>query len=229
MHPDYGTYLLPLYLEKSSGGPGFMRTMWDNFVKLNAPPLPDKVTVAQRVERSRTDRLNTLKGVGAVLDGGWDKSWPRFLLKIWNQAPTDAPEGYRSWDRLTETPFPYGAKQAIATPASQVTRTVELPAAPDGSTSAAIMPLAGVFTHFAFEPNVRSVVFVNTIAEVAHEHKSVWGIQKIRGRGRTPRTGPRISEGLVPQRGEGRHRGVGDRVRQQRLGAARAGEARETA
>ena len=181
MHPDYGTYLLPLYLERSSGSPAFMRTMWDNFVKLNAPPLSGTVTQTQRVERSRTDRLNTLKGVGTVLDGGWDKSWPRFLLKVWNQAPTDAPQGYKGWDRLTETPFPWGAKQSIATPAGPVTRPVALPVGLDGGSSATIMPLAGVFSHFAFEPNVRSVVFVNTIADVAHEHKSVWGIQKIRG------------------------------------------------
>ena len=179
--PEYGTYLLPLYLEKISGSPDFMRAMWEAFVKLNAPPLPARALAPQVVEHSRTNRLNTLKGVGAVLDGGWDKSWPRFLLKIWNQAPTDAPQGYKGWDRLTETPITYGGKQSIATPADPVIRTIELPAEQDGSLSGAIMPLAGVFTHFAFEPNVRSVVFVNTIADVAHEHKSVWGIQKIRG------------------------------------------------
>ena len=76
----------------------------------------------QVVEHGRTNRLNTLKGVGAVLDGGWDKSWPRFLLKVWNQAPTDAPQGYKGWDRLTETPNTYGGKQSIATPAGPVTR-----------------------------------------------------------------------------------------------------------
>ena len=182
LHPDYGTYLLSLYLEKSTGSADFMRAMWESFAKLNAPPLPGSASVAAQIARIQTDRLNTLKGVGAVLDGGWDKSWPKFLLKVWNQAPTDAPQGYRGWDRLTETPFPWGAKQSIATPAEPVIRQVALPVGLDGSSSAAVMPLAGVFSHFTFEPNVRSVVFVNTIADVAHEHKSVWGIQKIGGK-----------------------------------------------
>jgi hypothetical protein len=188
MHPDYGTYLFSLYLEKTTGGPGFMRTMWDNFVKMNAPPLPDSATYAERVSRVRSniDRLNTLKAISPLLDGGWDKTWPQFLLKVWNQAPTDAPQGYRSWDRLTEAAAPWPTKQSIATPGEPVMRQVAMPATLEGYASSVIMPLAGVFTHFTFEPNVRSVVFVNTIAEIAHPHKSVWGIQKIRGNWEDP-------------------------------------------
>jgi hypothetical protein len=127
-----------------------------------------------------------LKAIDAVLDGGWDRSWPRFLLKVWNQPPTDAPQGYRAWDRLTEAPTPYGATQSIATPGAPVTRQIELPSEQGGGALSAVMPLAGVFTHFTFEPDVRSVVFVNTIADVAHDHKSVWGIQKIRGNWKDP-------------------------------------------
>ncbi len=186
IYPDYGTYLLPLYLEKTRGGPDFMRMMWDSFAKLNAPPLHDSVTLAERFERIGVDRLNTLRSVGTVLDGGWDRSWPRFLLKVWNQAPTDAPQGYRSWDRLTEAPSPFPTRQSIATLGEPVTRQVALPVTLGESPTSGIMPLAGAFSHFTFEPDVRSVVFVNTIAEVAHEHKSVWGIQKIRGQWTDP-------------------------------------------
>ena len=117
-----------------------------------------------------------------MLDGGWDKSWPRFLLKVWNQALRPSAGGLQKLGPAHRDAVSVWRETDVSlTPASQVTRSIQLPSEVDGSASAAIMPLAGVFSHFTFEPNVRSVVFVNTIADVAHEHKSVWGIQKIRG------------------------------------------------
>ncbi|MEQ1913084.1 MAG: hypothetical protein ABMA15_29995, partial [Vicinamibacterales bacterium] len=189
LYPDYGTYVLPLYREKTGGNADFMRSMWENFERLNGAtaPLPGTATLQQRFARIRSERVRTLKGVNDALDGGFDKTWPQFLLKMWNQPPVDTPSGHKSWDRLTETPFPWGARQTIETPADPVTKAIALPAGMDGSTSTTIMPLSGVFTHFAFRPNVRHVVFVNTIADTAHPHKSVWGIQKIRGRWEDPK------------------------------------------
>ena len=51
-----GTYLLPLYLEKSSGGPAFMRTMWETFVKLKRRPF--------RTARRRRRSSNASEPIG---------------------------------------------------------------------------------------------------------------------------------------------------------------------
>ena len=186
----YGAYLLPLYREKTGGTPDFVREIWEYYERTSgAPraPTPSSFTFTQRIRaEQRADRLRILKGVNDVLDGGFDKTWPRFLVKNWNRPPTDTPNGHKAWDMLTEVAA-ISEIQTFDTPNGPVTKDIGFRAEDyDGRSVRGITPLSGVFTRHEFKASVRSIVFVNTIAEIAHLHKSVWGIQKIRGQWKDP-------------------------------------------
>ncbi len=153
----YGAYLLPYFVEKSGRGPQFMPAIWTQFKTKTA-----------------------LDGINAELSGGWDKQWPQFLIANWNQPPIDP--GYRSWDHLADSA--YRQSHDVDVRAGVATINLDFPFAganPAGAVLTGLDYLAGWYHKFTFQPNVRSVVFENTVAEIAHPGKSVWGLQKIRG------------------------------------------------
>ena len=162
----YGAYLLPYYREKTGGGTGFMPQMWDNF-----------------------GRMSDLEGVNAVLAGGFKKTWPQYLLKLWNKPPVDGPDGYRQWDTLTDGAFPRGGVLEVTTPQGSVTETMGFPPGRDPLRIPGLPPLAGMYRHFKFDNTVRSLLFRNTVADLGFEPASVWGIEKIRGTWKDPADG----------------------------------------
>ena len=161
----YGEHLFPYFLEKATGGPGFMPRMWANF-----------------------RNMDVLQGVNAVLPGGFVKSWPKFLVRLWNQPPVDAPDGFKQWDRLARSVAPTGGIDNVAITSDIETRKItfipENPAQLIFATG--IQPVAGHYRHYTFDRSVRTVTFRNTIREEALLHGTVWGIEKIRGTWRDP-------------------------------------------
>ena len=130
----YGGYLLPYFQQQTGGGPGFMKTMWNNFAT-----------------------MSDLEGVNAVLKSGFDDAWRKFLVKNWNRVPEDAPDGYRQWDRVQAGAKPATGIQSVATPSQAVTIKMPFPG-PNGLHS-----LAGYYRHFRFDRTVKSVVFLNLV------------------------------------------------------------------
>jgi hypothetical protein len=153
----YGAYLLPYFVEKESGrGPQIMPAIWTQFKKKTA-----------------------LEGINDELSGGWDKQWPQFLIANVNQPPVDR---YRSWDHLADTAF--RLRHDVDVRAGVVTINLDFPFAgldATGAVQTGLDYLAGWYHKFKFQPNVRMVVFENTIADLGQPHSSVWGLQKIRG------------------------------------------------
>ncbi len=168
----YGEYLLPYYMEKTSGSPDFMPEMWTNF-----------------------KTMDVLAGINAVLDGGFKKSWPLFLLQLWNRPPVDAPTGFKGWDRLAQgaSRLPHGdptldADTILRSPSGITTKEIEfMQAAPFALIfEPGVQPLSGIFEHFMVDKSVRSLVFRNTIHEEGLLDGTVWGIEKIGGTWQKP-------------------------------------------
>jgi hypothetical protein len=161
----YGEHLLPYFLENATGGPGFMPAMWSSF---------------------RT--LGVLEGIDGVVPGGFEKTWPKFLVQLWNRPPTDAPDGFKAWDRLPLGAVVAGGLDVVDIAADVVTRSVTfLPADPlRGVLAPGVQPIAGHYRHYKFERPVRMVTFRNTIREEGILHGSVWAIENIGGSWKAP-------------------------------------------
>jgi len=74
---QYGTYLLSLYEQLNGGGPDFVRRSWEAF----------------------GTKANSLEAINGLLDGGFRKTWPRFVLNNVNRPPVDQ---YRRVDGLRD-------------------------------------------------------------------------------------------------------------------------------
>ena len=188
-HHEYGAYLLPYFREMTTNNTAFMRTMWENFEQLLPRVTPSTgaspPTVQQTTQANRNQPIQVRRGVDSVLVGGFEETWPRFLVRNWNRPPVDQPDGYRRWDRLNDTVYVWGARQDVETRADPVTKKIQFPFDPTGN-AGSLPYLAGHYQHFAFRSSVRSVVFHNTIAEMGQPHTSVWGIVKIGGTWKDP-------------------------------------------
>src|SRR5687767_7759121 len=161
----YGEHLLPYFLQQATGGTAFMPRMWTNF-----------------------KAMEVLAGVDAVLPGSFEKFWPKFLVRLWNRQPVDAPDGFRQWDRLPAGVIPEGGLDVVT-----ITSGVEMRRMNFLRENVAhlvldngVQPVAGHFRHFMFDRSVRSVTFRNTIREEGILHGTVWGLEKIRGTWRQP-------------------------------------------
>lgn len=161
----YGEHFLPLFMQNATGGTGFMPRMWANF---------------------RT--MAVLEGVDAVLPGGFEKAWPRFLSQLWNRPPVDAPDGFKQWDRFPVGPLPTGGLDVVNVTSQFQARLIRfLQQNPTTLVLApGVQPIAGHYRHFKFEPSVRAVVFRNTIREEAITHGTVWAIENIGGTWKQP-------------------------------------------
>ena len=72
---EYGAYLLPFFVHRSTGFADFVRAGWNNCASRPA-----------------------IEAVDEALNGGFAKVWPQFAKDNWNQKPVD---DYTQWDSLT--------------------------------------------------------------------------------------------------------------------------------
>ncbi len=156
----YGAYLLPYFREMTgSDGPQFMHKIWDNMTT-----------------------MDDLAAVDAVLDSGFEKTWPKFLIQNWNRP--SVPSGYRGWDRLATGARPFGMK-SVKEPWTPMSAKAG-PAIENITFGFGLPYLAGQYRHFVFDGSVKSVLFRNTVAEEGMPHTTVWAIEKIGGTWKAP-------------------------------------------
>jgi hypothetical protein len=100
---EYGAYLLPFYLDRVKGNPGFVRVAWENCATLPAVDAIDK-----------------------ALPGGFAAVWPEFAKYNWNQEPFGK---YETLDGLTDRAKPAGGKalKVRAAPESVIELDLGLP------------------------------------------------------------------------------------------------------
>lgn len=98
--------------------------------------------------------------------GDFGEVWRDFVLKNWNKEPV---EDYKDLDSLA-----YGA-----TPSTQQLRIGEIEI-----DDANVEHMAAIYAKFTVPPNVRTIVFSNTLAGVSHA--SVTAIKKVRGEWKDP-------------------------------------------
>jgi hypothetical protein len=161
----YGEHFLPFFLQNATGGPGFMPRMWTNFKS-----------------------MDVLEGVNAILVGGFEKSWPRFLNQLWNRPPVDAPNGFKQWDRFPVGAMPTGGLDLVNVTPQAPARTITFIQKNLAQLvfESGVQPIAGHYRHYRFEPDVRGVLFHNTIAEEGIGHGTVWAIENIGGTWKQP-------------------------------------------
>jgi hypothetical protein len=149
---EYGAYLLP-YFAQIAGLGTFMPSIWE---KMKTKP--------------------SFEAINDVLPKGWDEQWPLFLLANWNQVPADRP-GYQD-DAIRKTAFGKGLVMYTSDHPQQ--ERLKLDVVPEDGPEG-LPYLSGAHFKFTYDNAVRSIVFENTIAELAQAHISVWGYQKIKG------------------------------------------------
>jgi hypothetical protein len=161
----YGAHFFPYFIQQATGGTAFMPRMWTNF-----------------------KTMGDLEGIDAVLPGGFEKSWPRFLNQLWNKPPVDAPNGFKQWDR-----FPVGAFPSIGLEVLNVTSQFQARKITflqqnfrQGVSAPGVQPIAAHYRYYKFEPSVRAVTFHNTVREEAITHGTVWAIENIGGTWKQP-------------------------------------------
>ena len=127
---EYGAYLLPFYIHRSTGNPFTIGLSW---ATCEASDVPD-----------------ALHAIDAVVDGGFDRLWPEFVLHNWNGAPVD---DYQHWDSLAYHASTYDG--SVYNP-PQVAPDLELSFPVD------LPRLSATYAHYKFTTDdARSVAFWN--------------------------------------------------------------------
>jgi hypothetical protein len=97
---EYGAYLLPFYVHRTTGSADFVRVAWELCTR--QPPL-------EAVDKAI---------------GGFDKQWREFAKYNWNQKPWD---DYKQWDALTSSASTSGLKLRTSTGTAVYDIEYELP------------------------------------------------------------------------------------------------------
>jgi len=121
----YGAYLLPFFLARVKGQTNIVGQIWAN-----------------------TEGVASLKAVEQALQpqGGFEKVWPQFVLRNWNDDPVDE---YKKLDQMKDRPKEHGDTLLNGAVDKYATLNVELP------------HLSSSYKHFVFNDNVNSFAFLN--------------------------------------------------------------------
>ncbi len=157
IHP-YGAYLWPYYLERSSGSPDYVRTIWENCTQFHS----------------------ALRAIDESLPEGFRKWWPEFALYNWN----DHPEFNYDHDGFVMSAFRAEPATGKPHPHGESFTEVKLNGQPDVKIPlfAKIQHLSSIYYHFTFpDEDVRYVVFEHFFDVNAHPTARVQAMIKKEG------------------------------------------------